>query len=428
VNARRSLARLVGAGDVPEALRPLVAITFAASLAASSGLNYTGIWAIERLHASSVAIGVGFFFTALASSAGGALGGHLSDRRPRRQVAVAAWLAQTVYWLLLLPIGQGHVVWGLTLMVFSGVGVSIGTSAIQAMVADVVPREEQQVGYASLRVAQNLGIALGPPLAAAFVYIGSWPTLFAGASVLSLGALGAIVRRFPARGEHAVDQTSRRRPLAVIRRDRGFVVFLGSTLLAFLVYVAFATVLPISLVGSHGLSPATWGLLAAINPVLVTLLQLRLTRRVEHVPPAAKLAAALLLMGLPLLVLTKTGSVAAAALVIVVFVVGEMLWLPTSQKVVVDFAPGDLRGAYMGAFSSVASVGYALAPFVGLTIRSQLGDPAMWIGFAACSVVAAASGAAATRFHPVEAEDAGATVPPRSGVVRTGHAAGGSRS
>jgi len=34
------------------------------------------------------------------------------------------------------------------------------------------------------------------------------------------------------------------------------------------------------------------------------------------------------------------------------FVIGEMLWVPTSQTVVAGFAPPDIRGAYMGVYGS----------------------------------------------------------------------------
>ena len=48
-------------------------------------------------------------------------------------------------------------------------------------------------------------------------------------------------------------------------------------------------------------------------------------------------------MGLPLLVLSAAPSVAVIAGVIAVFVVGEMLWIPTSQAVAARLAPAPAR-------------------------------------------------------------------------------------
>jgi predicted MFS family arabinose efflux permease len=105
----------------------------------------------------------------------------------------------------------------------------------------------------------------------------------------------------------------------------------------------------------------------------------------------------MLLMGFPFLLLSVTGSLPMFAFVIFVFVIGEMLWVPTSQTIVAGLAPEDVRGAYMGAFGSTAAVGFALGPFIGLQVRAAAGDDAMWLFFAGISVLAALTGAAAVR-------------------------------
>jgi dipeptide/tripeptide permease len=183
----------------------------------------------------------------------------------------------------------------------------------------------------------------------------------------------------------------------VIRRDRVFQLFLVSGMLAYLVYVAFEVVLPVSLTTSYGLAPAAWGVLVILNPAMVTFFQLRLTRAVQDIPPAVKLGVAMPLMGFPFLLLSVSSAIPVVLLVIFLFVLGEMLWVPTSQSVVAALAPADVRGAYMGAFGSGAAVGFALAPFVGLSIGDAYGDNTMWAFFAIVSVVAAATGAVAAR-------------------------------
>ena len=125
-----------------------------------------------------------------------------------------------------------------------------------------------------------------------------------------------------------------------------------STLLGFTVYCGFETVLPVIAVADYGVPAAGWGLLLAISPLLVVLFQLRLTRATSAVPPAIRLAAAMALMGLPLLVLAAAASVPVIAAVIAVFVVGEMLWIPTSQAIAARLAPAPLRGTYFGVLSA----------------------------------------------------------------------------
>src|SRR5581483_7839854 len=103
------------------------------------------------------------------------------------------------------------------------------------------------------------------------------------------------------------------------------------------------------------------------------------------------------MMGVPFLLLDWDGSAGVIAVVIMIFVTGEMLWVPTSQAVVAALAPADIRGAYMGAFGGTWSVGWALTPFLGLQVRHAYGDATMWMCVASVGVVAGVLGAAAAR-------------------------------
>ena len=186
--------------------------------------------------------------------------------------------------------------------------------------------------------------------------------LFPSVAVLSGIAWLVAFRYLPHRGSTR-PRVRRAGSLSVIFADRRFLIFLGSAIFAWLTYVAYEVVLPVSIVDGYGYEPQAWGFLVWVNPLLVTLLQVRL-REPPPIPAAPKLVVAMLVMGLPFLVLVWTHSLAAILFVVVVFVFGEMLWVPTSQAVVADLAPADIRGAYMGAFGR-AAIGFALAPGSG---------------------------------------------------------------
>jgi len=201
-------------------------------------------------------------------------------------------------------------------------------------------------------------------------------------------------RLLPARGVYAPERPPDRSSFRVVRRDHAFLVFVGAMVLASMTYLAYEQLLPISLTTAHGLSPSTWGFLVIINPVLVFVGQLRVTRIAARYSPSLRLAVAMPLMGLPFVVLRVADGIAVIAVIMVVFVIGEMLWVPTSQSVASSFAPPDLRGAYMGVYGRASQAAFALTPFAGLQIRAAFGDAAMWRAVAAVSLVAAVAGAA----------------------------------
>jgi predicted MFS family arabinose efflux permease len=278
----------------------------------------------------------------------------------------------------------------------AGLG-SFGGSAGQAMVADLVPPDRHEEAYASVRVAANLGVTMGPPIGSLFLLIGGWTLFFPCVSLLALSAWFLAFRYLPKRGAYAPEGPPERGSLKVILNDRTFLVFMLASVFAWVVYVAYETVLPISLVESHGVPTWAWGFLLVVNPILVTFFQLRLTRRVTGIPAARRWVVAMLLMGLPFLALGVSSLLPVILVILVLFVIGEMLWVPVSQSAVAGLAPEDLRGAYMGAFGGTAAMGFALAPFMGLQVRGAAGDTAMWAAFAAVAVVGAVLGAIAIR-------------------------------
>ena len=399
--------RLVWGGDVDRALRPVLAVSLAGSIAGSSVYTYLGIWAIKSLGAAQSTLAFAYLIGAVLAGVTGYGGGHFSDRVGRRPLILAGWGFQALVPLLLLAVGH-HVTAGLALLALLPVFGSLGNAADQAMVADLVAPERQEAAYASVRVASNLGVTIGPPLGGLLLVGSHWPHLWIGTFVLAAAGFAIAVRYIPRGGAYAPEAPPTRGSLGVILRDSPFLLFMLSSVFATATYVATETLLPISVTTTHHLAPAAWGFIMILNPIFVTVFQLRLTRWAAPIPASVKLGLAMPMMGVPFLLLNWNGSAPVIMLVIVIFVIGEMLWVPTSQAVVAALAPPDIRGAYMGAFGGTWSVGWALTPFLGLQVRHAFGDATMWETVAALGVLAGITGLAAARGH----DDAAAVASP----------------
>ncbi|HVV57885.1 MAG TPA: MFS transporter [Gaiellaceae bacterium] len=390
------LFRLVWGGDVDRALRPVLAVSLAGSIAGSAGYPFIGIWALRHLHAGEGRLAFTYLLSAMASGVVGYVGGHLSDRLGRRPLILAGWGGQALCAPALFLVGT-HVWAGLAVAgAFPALG-ALGNAADQAIVADLVPPERHESAYASVRVASNLGVSLGPPLGGLLLIGSDWSRLWLGVTVLAVVAWAIGYRYVPSGGHFVSDTPPRAGSLRIILRDRPFLLFMASSMLATMTYIAYETLLPISITTAHGISPATWGFLVIVNPIFVTFLQLRLTQAASSIPAALKLGVAMPLMGVPFLLLDVGSGVTVVLCVVVLFVIGEMLWVPTSQAVVAALAPADLRGTYMGVFGSSWSVGWALTPFLGLQVRHAYGDSTMWVCVAVVGVLAGVFGLLAVR-------------------------------
>jgi MFS family permease len=391
VPARRLLRGLVG-GGIDRELLPLIAVTVPSRLGFGAFWVFVGVWAIRGLGASPSQLGAVLLVEAVAAGAAGYLGGHLSDRVGRRPVIVWSWAAQAATLAALAVLGPG--VWaGLALIVVAGSASGPGWAASDALIADLVPAERREGAYASMRVVSNLALVCGPAVAGLLIGTAGWTGFLVVDAALGALAAAAAALLLPA-GTRRREERERTSVTAALR-DRPFVVFLGSSVLAWIVYVGYESALPIVATTEYGVSPTTWGLLLAVNPLLVTLCQLRLTRAVAGASAALKLAVALPTMGLSFLAFEASTGVATILIVVVVFVVGEMLWAPTATAVAAAMAPERLRGAYMGAFGGTTAAGFAIGPFVALQLLGGSGPDAMWLFFAAVSVAAAAGSVAA---------------------------------
>ena len=394
--------RLIWGGDVDRALRPVLAVALTGSIAGATAYPFMGIWAIKHLSAPQSALALTYLAGAVLAGGTGYLGGHASDHIGRRPLILAGWGFEAIVPLLLLAVGH-HVYWGLVLLAALPVFGSLGGAADQAMVADLVAPERREAAYASVRIAQNLGVTIGPVLGGLLLLGGHWSHLWLGTLVLASIGFGIAWRYIPSGGAYAPEGPPQRGSFGVIVRDTPFLFFMLASVFATMTYIATETLLPISATTTHHLEPAAWGFLMILNPLLVTTLQLRLTRWTRSVPPSIKLGIAMPMMGVPFLLLNVNGSAPVIAVVILIFVFGEMLWVPTSQAVVAALAPSDIRGAYMGVFGGTWSVGWAATPFLGLTVRHAYGDAVMWMCVASVGVVAGVTGLLAARGHDAEA-------------------------
>ena len=380
------IQRRVMGGHIDRALVPILGVAFAGSVTGGMIWSFIGIWAIERLGASNFQLAAGFTASAVTGAIGGDLAGALSDRIGRKPLILFGWSMNAITPLGLLLVGDQLWV-GLGFLACLSMFGSVGHAADQALVPDILPPERHEAGYASVRVIQNFGVVLGPPLGGIFLFGENWDRLFIAAACVGFVPFLLALKFIPRRGKYTPEHAAEHASWWRIVRDPIFLLFFLSGMFSTLVYVAYETVLPISLVDTHGISPSTWGFLVALNPLMVTLFQLRITARVAQVPASIKLSTAILLMGLPFLALIWTGALAVVAVVIVVFVIGEMLWIPTSQAVVARIAPPESRGAYIGAFGGTWAIGWALTPTVGLLVRGAAGDATMWLMFAWLAVV-----------------------------------------
>src|SRR3954465_4783537 len=223
----------------------------------------------------------------------GPTGGFFADHSGRRRTLIAALVLGALS-MLHLAFARAPVHIGFAAFLLGLFG-ELYRPVVAAAIADLVPAADRTRAYGILYWAVNLGFAVGSALGGALSTYG-WYLLFVGDAITTLAYAAIVWVRVPeARPAHFI--SAPREPLWAPLADRPFVVFCALiALVGMLFHQAFVT-LPLD-VRDHGLSPAAYGSLIALNGVLIFLLQPLISRLVSPYARHRVLAGAAALVGI----------------------------------------------------------------------------------------------------------------------------------
>jgi predicted MFS family arabinose efflux permease len=316
------------------------------------------------------------------------LGGRLCDRLGALRVMMGS-LVLTGLLLLAFPFVRSFPA-VLALALGWSVVNEMGRPANLTAMTTLVPADQRKAGIALIRLAVNLGMSIGPAVGG-FLAAVSFRSLFvvdaatslAGAAVAWLGLRhGVLNRRLEsAPGTHGQSPTG-------VLRDRRMLSFLAAVVLVSIVFFQHLGPMALFLVDGMHLRESTFGLLFAINTVLIVLLEIPINLATAHWPHRASLVLGCVLTAAGFGALGLATSVWTAAATVVVWTFGEMILFPSMSSFVADAAPVQRRGEYMGAYSMAFGIGFTLGPGLGTLAMERFGG-LLWAGVAGIGLMAA---------------------------------------
>ncbi|MGQ9585787.1 MAG: MDR family MFS transporter [Anaerolineae bacterium] len=384
------MARLQsGFGQFP---RPFWVLFFGSIINSMGGglvYPFLSIYLRQRLEIPMTTVGVIISLWSLAAFPAQLVGGSLADRLGRRSMMVFSLLAS----------GATTLGFGLApnFAIFTVLAILAGSTsplygpAANAMLADLVGPARRPRAFGLLRIASNLGFAMGPALGG-FIAGRSYLLLFTlGALTSLIYALIVFLGTYETRPE-AVEPAQGRegaQGFSHILRNRPFLVFSALAVVSSLLYAQMTLILPVHMKEDYGLPEHYYGWVMTSNAGLVAVLQYAVTRWAERWPRLRMMAlgSTLYALGVGSVSLARGFPWFVASMVTVTF--GEMINIPVSNSVAADMAPPELRGRYMGVFGLTWSLGFAVGPVMGGAISDQLGVAFLWPSMCAMGLVAA---------------------------------------
>jgi len=275
-----------------------------------------------------------------------------------------------------------------------------------SIIGDLAGPGQRKSAFALYRLAINLGMSIGP-VVGGFLAMRSFRLLFfVDATTALLAGLILVLVPWRPREPRGADvvtvptgppanvsaagvRPSTVMPYSSLLKDRRFIYFLLAMIPVELVFFQTLAAMPLFLVRDLRMTEAGFGMLLAINTVLIILIEVPLNAAMAHWSNRHALALGAVLIGLGFGGMAIGGGVLWLAFTVVVWTFGEMIFLPASAAHVSEVAPPAQSGAYMGLYSMGFSVAFAIGPALGVQTMEQLGSAAVWIGTLVCGCLTA---------------------------------------
>jgi MFS family permease len=270
-----------------------------------------------------------------------------------------------------------------------------------ATIGELAGPERRKAAFVLSRLAINLGMSIGPVIGG-FLAMYSFKLLFYvdGSTSLLAGLLLAVLpwrtlRRNIKSAKHALnsgatpavstgEESGPASRYSDVLRDRQLIYFLLAMIPIELVFFQTLAAMPLFLVRDLHFTEAGFGMLLAINTVIIIFVEVPLNLAMEKWPHHDSLALGALLVGIGFGTLVLIDGVFGAAVTVVIWTFGEMIFLPASTAYVSDIAPGEQAGAYMGLYTMGFSVAFAVGPWLGTYVMETFGSAVLWVGTFGC--------------------------------------------
>ena len=313
---------------------------------------------------------------------GAPIAGRLCDRIGPFAVLRGSLLLSGLI-LLTFPLTTRFGVFLTITFVWSLVAESVRPASLAALTSVVRP-EQRKAAVAVNRLAINLGMSVGPAVGG-FLATVSFPLLFVADGVTAIAAalvLTALMTWRPLAslgtdGRSRTDSHEERKQGSVLRDPRA-VIFLTGVFLMAVVFYQHEGAMPLFLVRDLHYRESFYGILFAVNTVLIVLLEVPLNLAMQRWSHRWTLVLGATLFAVGFGSMAVLHSVPGLLLAAVIWTFGEMIAMPASGAYAADIAPPGRAGAYAGAYASTFSLAILVGPWAGTIALEAVGGFALW--------------------------------------------------
>lgn len=265
-------------------------------------------------------------------------------------------------------------------MTIMGITMPFYAIGSDAMMADLIPAEKRNDGYAILRMINNAGIAIGPGIGG-YVITQSYSLAFYSAAfgmlTYSLLLLFFARETLPA-GQEARHTESILEGFGRVFKDKFFIAFVAVVSFGMIAPLMMWTLLAVYTNQTYGLPESWYSWLPITNALMCVLVQYFVTLFTRRRDPGSMIALGMAVYALGVGSVALMSSFWGFWLSMVIMTFGELILIPTASTFVANRAPEDLRGRYMSLYWLTWGIARSAAPLIGGIIYDQIAPKAIW--------------------------------------------------
>jgi MFS family permease len=252
-----------------------------------------------------------------------------------------------------------------------------------SLISEIVTPAQRRVSFALNRLGINIGMSIGP-VVGGFLILVDYHFLFYVNAFASLAAgLYLIVTPWTSlsESESAVEEISSQTKLnSSVLGDRKYLFFLFAVIPANLVFFQHLGGVPLYIVDELGYSTAAFGLLSAINTVLIIIVEVPLNNMMSNMSYSRSMFIGALLAAIGFGAMAVARDITPLIITIIIWTFGEMIFFPVTAAYASEIAPAKKRGEYMGYFQMTFSFAFSAGPWLGTVVYEKNGSVILWSG------------------------------------------------
>ncbi len=370
-------------------------VIYTATLINRSGtmvLPFLALYLTTRLHEDAATAGLILTFYGLGALITAPFIGKLSDKIGSLTVMKVSLFFSGII-LIFYPLITGFMLLLAVTLLWSIINEAF-RPAVMSLISYIAPADKRRTAFAMNRLVINLGMSIGPVAAGFLAQLNFAIIFYVDAATAIMAAV--FLTFYPIR--HKIDREEIEKEVEKLQSHKGtvlkdlrFLFFLLAITPATMVIFQHLGVLPLYLVKDLHFQTSTFGMLTAVNTVLIIFVEVPLNTAMTTWSEKKSLALGALLIGVGFGATAFVSGVIPLIVTIVIWTFGEMILFPASSAFAAEISPPNRRGEYMGYFQMSFSLAFTLGPWLGTLVYDNFGGKEVWFASFIVSIISASA-------------------------------------